>query len=424
MLLNSGRQRMTRTSKKLSVLALATASCFTGYAYAQTNVTVYGKLYPQVTHYSISKGTAAGTPVSTLSRSVGTTPEKLSGTLMEASNSRLGFRGTEKLGNGMTAMFQLETTVRVDDGLQSSSGVLFNRDTFVGLEGGFGRVRMGRMDTIYKQVTDTLGFMGIHSGNFVSPSNILAARGFGSNNAHRFHERPSNTIDYQSPEFGAFQLYAGYSFGEVAGAVSDRTIVSTGVTYEQGPVYLALAHEQHHGLYGGSRNVPSALRNLAGGSSTGASFVAAPGTDSKDTSTRASALYKFTKATRAEVNFAVTKLSETGGTAGKFRDYKQNNWHIGVEHKMGPWTFASGYGQASEGSCSRVGGVACSTEGLDGKMLTLGAMYSFSKRTALFALASRLNNGKSASYSNVGDAPEPDTGQDMNQVAVGILHSF
>jgi predicted porin len=415
---------MTRMKRRMTVVALAVASGLTGYAHAQSNVTMYGRLYPQVNHYSISGGTDVGAPVSTLTGSVREAPEKLSGTLMEASNSRLGFRGTEKLPNGMAALFQLEMTVRVDDGQQASSGVLFNRNTFVGVEGGFGRVRMGRIDTIYKQATDTLGFMGMHSGNFVSPSNILAARGFGSNNAHRFHERPSNTIDYQSPAFGAFRVLAGYSFGEVEGATSERSIVSSALTYEEGPLYLALAYERHNGLYGGSRNVPSALRNLAAGSGTGSSFVAASGTDSKDQSTRATALYKFTKATRAEVNFAVTKLSESGGTTGKFKDYKHNNWYVGLEHKVGAWTLVSGYGQASEGSCSLVGGVACSTDGLDGKVLNVGAAYHFSKRTALFALASVLKNGESANYSSVADAPEPGTGQDMRQVAVGILHNF
>ena len=168
---------------------------------------------------------------------------------------------------------------------------MFNRNTYLGLQGNFGRLRMGRIDTTYKNITDTMGFMGLQSGNFVSASNILAQRGFGTNSAHRFHERPSNMLDYRSPTFGGFTGYAGYAFGEVAGNSKRGGNLSVGVSYASGPLYMAIAHEIHDQFYGGSRNIPTALRNITGG--TGSTFVANPGTDSKDTSTRISTLYKI-----------------------------------------------------------------------------------------------------------------------------------
>ena len=119
-------------------------------------------------------------------------------------------------------------------------------------------------------------------------------------------------LDYRSPTFGGFTGYAGYAFGEVAGNSKRGGNLSVGVSYASGPLYMAIAHEIHDQFYGGSRNIPTALRNITGG--TGSTFVANPGTDSKDTSTRISTLYKFSDATRVEATFAVTKLSETGGT--------------------------------------------------------------------------------------------------------------
>ncbi|MDO9420608.1 MAG: porin [Herminiimonas sp.] len=410
--------------RKMMAAAVGIACCLAGGAQAQATVTVYGKLYPQMTNYRTSTGTAAGTAVSTLVSPVGTTVAGVSGAVMESSNSYIGFRGTEDLGNNMKAIFQLEGAFGVDDGSLSSVGFFFNRNTFLGLQGDFGRVRMGRIDTVYKNITDTMGFMGLQSGNFVSASNILAQRGFGATSAHRFHERPSNTIDYQSPSFGGFTAYAGYSFGEVAGDFKKGSNISTGVSYSAGPLYLAVAHEQHNKFYGGSRNVPLALRNITAGGGTGAAFVAVAGTDSKDTSTRVSALYQLTSATRMEASFSMTKLGESGGTAGKFESYKQNNWLMGVEHTMGAWTLIGTYGRASAGSCSLVGGVACSTDGLEGSMLSLGGAYALSKRTALFALFSDMQNGKSASYSNAGQAVVPTTGQDLSQIALGIRHTF
>ena len=163
------------------------------------SVTVYGKLYPQITNYSSSDGSAVGTPVSTLVSPVTAQSRGTSGTVMESSNSYIGFRGTEDLGGGLKTIFQLEGSIAIDSGALSSPGVMFNRNTYLGLQGNFGRLRMGRIDTTYKNITDTMGFMGLQSGNFVSASNILAQRGFGTNSAHRFHERPSNCLLYTSP---------------------------------------------------------------------------------------------------------------------------------------------------------------------------------------------------------------------------------
>lgn len=412
---------MTITRKTLLAAAVAAACAAPLAAQAQSTVTIYGKLYPQINSYKVSGATAAGRPVSSLSSAATGAPD-VDGYQMESSNSRIGFRGTEDLGGGLKGIFQLETAFSVDTGALNTANVIFSRNTFVGLDGGFGTIKLGRMDSVYKELGDTLSFLGISSGNFVSGSNIIAQRGFGTNNADRFHERLGNSIFYESPEFGGFQGLFQYSLGEVAGDTSRGSVVSTGVKYEAGPLYAALAYERHDDFFGGSRNIPTARRNLAAGSGTGATFVPAPGTSSEDTSVRATVQYKLTRDTRVEVNFARTELDESGGAAGRFDNYRHNTWSIGGEQRIGPWTIAASYGQAGEGSCSFVGGGACSTDGLDGKMLNLGASYALSKRTQLFAIASLLRNGASARYSNIDIDPDP--GQDIRQVALGVAHSF
>ncbi len=192
------------TKTKLIAAAVAAACGLPLAAQAQSNITVYGKLYPQINNYSIS-GASGARPLNTLV--TGTASADVSGTVMESGNSRLGFRGTEDLGNGLKALFQLEMALGVDDGTGKdiSKGVLFGRDTFVGLAGGFGSVKFGNMDSVYKNLGDTLSFLGVSSGNFFSVSNILSKQGFGTSNAHRFHERFSNSIVYESPEFNGFQ---------------------------------------------------------------------------------------------------------------------------------------------------------------------------------------------------------------------------
>jgi predicted porin len=400
--------------KKL-VLAVSIACVFPFAAQAQdgSNVQIYGKLYPEITSYRVSGGTAPGTQVSTLVKAITVAPTSVSGTAMESSNSYIGFRGSEDLGDGMKAIFQLEGAIGVDDGT-SPKGVLFNRDTFVGLSGNFGTLKLGgRMDTVYKRLADQIGFFGVGSGNFVSASNILAQGGFGSSNNERFHERPSNTVLYASPEVSGFQGLFGYSLGEVAGSASTGNIASAGVKYEVGPVYLALAHEEHINLFGGSSNVSSALSNLT-----------TAGAKSSDMSTRLTAEYAFDSGTRVEADYAWTKLSETGGLFGHFQDYRHNSFLLSAEQRLGAWTLATAYGRSAEGSCSLVGGVACSTTGLDASMLNLGASYALSKRTRLFALYSNMRNGFSANFNNASSAPAPAPGQDMRQLATGISLTF
>lgn len=392
--------------------AVAAAVCVPMAAQAQSNVTIYGKLYPELVRAQVSGATPAGVVVSRLSATpVGGADYKTS--TMDSPNSRLGFRGSEDLGSGLKAIFQLEMGFGVDNGANSSATSLFSRDTWVGLQGGFGTVRLGSMDTVYKNLGDTMSFLGVSSGNFISTSNILSKPGIGSSSASSFHLRRANSVVYESPEFGGVQFLFDYSLGEIANDFSKGNVISTGVKYEAGPIYAAVAYERHNDLFGGSKNVPSALRNDT-------NLLA----NSRDSAVRATVQYKFGKETRAEVNVANLKFEETGGAAGKFDSYEHMAWSIALEHKITPAvTLVGSYGQGTAGSCSLVGGAACSTNGLEGKMLNLGVGYNLSKRTMLFALASYMGNGISATYSNLNDG-KPLPGQDIKTFAVGISHSF
>jgi predicted porin len=387
-----------------------------------SSVRVYGKLYPEITSYHLNGGTRAGAPLSTLVRPQ--TATSTSVTSMEASNTYIGFRGEENLGNGVAAIYQMEGGFNIDDGTQAKPGILFNRDTFVGLRGRYGTLKLGaNMDTPYKRLYDQIGFFGVSTGNFPSASNILAQGGFGTSNAERFHERPANTILYESPIINGFQGLFSYSFGEVPGSFPSKSLISSGIKYEVGPIYIGLGHEEHVGLYGGSSNLFTALGN---GTYSGSTFTPADGTTSRDKSTRLTAKYSFPTQTRVEIDVATTKLNEDGGAFGHFQSYKHNSWLLSADQQFGAWTLAAAYGSSGEGSCVLVGGVACNTGGLDATMASLGASYSLSKRTLLFALLTNLHNGYSANFDNTSTiAPKSVApGQDLTEVAMGISVRF
>jgi len=371
-------------------------------------VQIYGRLYPEVVFTRMTGATAPGTPLSTLAQPP--TGESFSNIVkMDSSNSRMGFRGDEPLGGGVKAFFQIEQRILVDTG----GTQLASRNTYVGLESErLGAVKIGGFDTVYKEIGDALSFLGVSSGNFVSNSNVLSKQGFGSNAAGSFHLRRINSIRYESPFYDGVQALVQYSPDEAKTSSRNAFLWSLGVVYDSGPWYGALAYELHNDTFGGSRNVPSALSNTND-----------PNARSRDTGVRATLQYRFANHT-VEVDVAHMEYDERGGKAGRFENYRHLAYAVGVDSKWsGPWRTAAAFDYAAAGSCRLFDGVPCSTSGLDGRQLSLGAAYYLSKRTYLFALYAKLWNGRAAQYNNM-DGIDVPPGADPQQIALGITHNF
>ena len=119
--------------KKLIALAVASATLAPLAAMAQTSnpVTLYGRAYATFESVKADGGSAA--PIGSRSR-------------VTDNSSFFGIRGTEDLGGGLKAFFQLETGFRLD----SNNSVFANRNSAVGLQGDFGSVLLGRWDTPFK----------------------------------------------------------------------------------------------------------------------------------------------------------------------------------------------------------------------------------------------------------------------------------
>lgn len=175
--------------KKL--IALAVAGLASSAAFAQSNVTVYG-VADVYYGYSNATGQVARNAVN-------------SGGL---SGSRLGFKGTEDLGNGLKALFTLEYGLSVDDNTGVGAGSALARQQFVGLTGGFGTAIAGRLQTAgydFSAVTN-----GFH-GTAVNPLQNVT-KGFGGSYALTGtlldgsligqSSRASNALAYVSPSFG------------------------------------------------------------------------------------------------------------------------------------------------------------------------------------------------------------------------------
>jgi predicted porin len=403
--------------QKKTIVTLAVGAAWAAPAFAQTTgstVEIYGRLYPAFASFKATGATAPGTAPSNL---VAGTGGGANGDLkqrfsVDSYNSRIGFRGREPLGGGLAAIWQMEQRVDFDQGTQ----VWANRDSFVGLTGGFGTFRLGRFDTIHNDYGNVTNFFGIKSGHFLSSTSLVTDSGLGSG-GQGFDVRRSNSVKYETPEFGGFQVGFSYSPDEAKGNPGrdglNTDLWAAAVKWTSGPIYLSAQYERHNDSFDGS--VTSGLPTNA----------TTPGASSKDTSMRVSARYSIGANHRLSGDLGQLEYKESGqAAAGRFESRKHIVWQLGWEASWGgPWRTAVTFAQATDGDCSLSGGVACSTEGLKSTQVSAAVAYDFSKRTFLYAGFSQLSLGESALYDNWTNTVPP-RGADVQQFGIGVTHNF
>ncbi|MDR1849849.1 MAG: porin [Zoogloeaceae bacterium] len=182
--------RQKRFSRFL--VAILTALVAPGAAWAQTNVEIYG---------SIDIGFSRRGD--NTERGVGTKYSIDSGTI---SGNRLGFRGTEELGNGVKALFTLESGFKADDGSLIDENILFYRQAFIGLTGGFGTLSVGRL---YAPRDDLVSSIDPFEGSSVGQAaNVFDDVSFygDSNRAFAYITRVDNAVSYVSPAWNGLNV--------------------------------------------------------------------------------------------------------------------------------------------------------------------------------------------------------------------------
>src|SRR5471032_1198970 len=200
-----------------TMLAL-TLSALAGTAAAQSNVTVYGIVDMALVRESGGTGAAASST-------------KLTSGV--ESGSRLGFKGSEDLGNGMAAIFLLENGFQADTGAMGQGGLLFGRQAYVGLQSKTaGTLLLGRQYTPQYLAVAAIDPFG--SGTAGDTKNLMATTG---NSASRM----DNTVKYISPVVNGFSGEVVYGAGEVAGDNSAGRQLGGMLTYAVGNLTLRLA---------------------------------------------------------------------------------------------------------------------------------------------------------------------------------------
>ncbi|MBA4195224.1 MAG: porin [Comamonadaceae bacterium] len=361
---------------KKTLIALAAVAA-TGAAMAQSSVTIYGVVDVGFTSVNNS---GTGTDNTGLSSSNMTT-------------NRLGFRGTEDLGGGLKANFQVETSLTADAPAASSIG---DRGAWVGLSGGFGEIRLGReySTTFWSGfLFSPFGTGGVGNG-FGFANRVVAHAVTGQTNPIW----NNNSITYTSPRMSGFMVQGQYVFDEVAGANNAGRSAGIRLNYSGGPLGAELAFSDTDG---GATVAATTLLNLT----TSAAHKSVVGGVS----------YDFGVA-RVMANFGQEKASvqATGASLAKV-----TNFEIGAVAPVGPGRLRASYNTTK---------VDVTGQAVDPKAskFALGYIYDLSKRTAVYATVASLKNKNNLNLSlsstnpaNTGAANGRSTGYN-----IGISHTF
>ncbi|GLC93926.1 porin [Cupriavidus sp. TA19] len=268
------------------------------------------------------------------------------------SGSRWGVRGTEDLGAGLKAVFQLESGFDLDTGNSAQGGRLFGRNAYVGLESPYGSVLLGRQHTALRD------FNGLYDP--ASTADRYGILGI----APEFGARADNAVKYVG-KFGGLTGAVFYSFqtngNEVAGSDVFGREYGAYLSYASGPVSLGLAYDDQH--TGTPANQAPVLRRYA----VAGTYAAGPA--------KVFAGYRLAK--------AIDGARLPGAQAA---NAGANLYWLGVNYKLTPAVALTGAAYYQD----------FRQTGSDPWQFVVTADYAFSKRTDLYAsVAYALNKEQS-----------------------------
>ena len=456
---------------KKTLVALASMAALG--AFAQSSVTMYGIVeatvdlaYKNTTNVRVDTFNSAGVvtvgPTATATTKAGFRVQD--GNDQGMGTSRIGWRGTEDLGGGLKANFQLEMGLRVDDGCATvsntpglaapfglpgtgsggvtapgaalpagacssgnSGGNLFGRNAWVGASGGFGEVRLGRQ-VLGSFSTQANGWAaGSSNGLYDSGASTAPAMG-----GVRF----SNAIRYITPNLGGFtgslmlaapENTLSNNNGVVgAGTVTSTSKPKTGVDlaldYANGPLYLGFGY------------------NTRGSSTDG---VASGASNFSDAKTKAYTLSAAFDLGVVKPYFNYTRQKTDGSAVNQpipqvtASEAVEKAFQIGVRAPIGAATLIAGYGNSklTLASATVLTATTASGTALEGKekAFQIGLQYPLSKRTLIETNYGQYKHNQNGATTNVAAGPLGPvvTGgslvtasQKVNAFNVGLRHTF
>ncbi|AMP07557.1 gram-negative porin family protein [Collimonas pratensis] len=334
-------------------------------AQAQTSVTIYGRVDAGVDYQSsVALKDANG-------NLTGQTGSKLAASGNQWGTSMIGFKGTEDLGGGLSAFFLLESGFDATKGTTNGSA-LFNRRSYVGLNGGAGSIKFGKNLFIVNDVW----YLDPTGQQFMGTASLVNGRNWPGAN---------KVIEYQTPTWSGFNATAQTSLGEQAGSSKNGRSDGISLVYTIGGLEL-------RGIYDVIRDSSGRYSNLY----TASKDLIVGGTYTID---------------QLKLFAGYENISAPDSAAGAAPD-KLNHYWIGANYALTP-------------ALTLIGGayhVKLNHDAGSASLFVAGANYNLSKRTLLYVAAGTVRNKGNADFGTEFDNPLP--GHAQNGGYAGVSHSF
>jgi predicted porin len=362
-------------TKLIGVLGLTLAAAG---ASAQSSVTIYGVMDAALEHVSNVGPNGSVTRVPELTGSV---------------PSRLGFRGTEDLGGGLLGVFTLEMGLAPDTGAMNQGGRAFGRQSFVGLAGPWGSVTLGRQYTML--------FWSLLDADVLGP-NIYSSSSIDS---YIPNARADSSIAYRGT-FSGFTLGATYSLGRDA-VNAGPSPAGTNCPGESATDKKACREWSALVKYDAPAwGAALAIDEMRGGAGA---FAGLTSSAMKDTRVSANG---YAKLGAFKLGAGLIRRDNDASLATPRSDLI----YLGAAYSMSPQWVLDGevFRLKYKGSANKA------------TMLAVRATHNFSKRTAVYATAGRINNDGALALSvSAGQAgSNPVAGGGQTGLALGVRHSF
>jgi len=364
-------------NKKL--LTLAVAAAMAAPAAAMADATLYGKIHLSIDYMDVEENASYGTPGKA----------GFNGWDVQSRASRLGVKGSEDLGNGLDAIYQIEMQIPISDDADSITdndrGRIKMRNSFVGLKGNWGSFLVGRHDTPMKSSTGKLELFGDTMADYNATVGFIDLRA-------------DNSIAYISPSFSGFQ-FAGAMIPTGGATVEgvenlDADGIAEGYSlagiYSNGPFYASLAYE----AFDSDQWQP-----------TGADFA-------EDYSQ-----WRIGLGLLDWNGFTVTGIWESQSDLAGIDDLDRDLWQIQAGYAFGNNMVKAMYGSADIDGIDfdeDIGDIV--DEAFDGDVTSwaIGFDHNFSKRTSAYLLYTELSD----------DSIDDLKDTDWSGFSLGMIHKF
>ena len=392
------------------------------------SIQIYGTLLPMVTsiqggHNTRSQPSDGASQVPASAYANTKTPSHWAFSL---GSSNLGFRGVQAFNPTTRAVLQIESGVQLDS--SPGANTIASRNSWLGLQSdSYGFLFIGTNHTPYFYACCIVGIL---KGNSFSEPTLLTSPGFNAPPVVQapgrtgtvadaiFNRRQGRSINYWTPVFAGLTARFQYSLNTGVSPVSaapdaptfSPTTASAALLYDNGPVGLRVAFQQHRDYFG-----MAYLGGAPGGTATNPS--------SRDYGYVATAIYRFAPRTQVAAQWERLAYKSDDTIGPNIHRYSRNAFLLYGAYGFGTsHTVSLRYNKALDGDCARVNGADCTTNGLGAQAWDAIYMYNMARNADVWFALYEVINRRSATYTQTDRTVLP--GERQSGVGIGLQFQF